>query len=54
MYLMYEDLARAHTEARLCRAREQRRSVYLSRAQRLARRAERVDEQTRLVLSRSV
>jgi ribosomal protein L44E len=54
MNLMYEELARAHTDARLRKARDQRRSVYLSRARRLARRAERVHDQTRLVLARTL
>jgi ribosomal protein L44E len=54
MNLMYEELARAHTDARLTQAREQRRSVYLTRARRLARKAERVHEQTRLVLARTL
>ncbi len=61
MNLMFEDLARAHTDARLSEAREQRRSVSLSRMQRLARRAERVSRQAervsrrrRLALDRSM
>lgn len=52
MNLMHEDLARAHMDARLSEARELRRSHHLSRAQRLARRAERASQQSRLMLAR--
>jgi hypothetical protein len=52
MNLLQEDLARAHMDARLQEARERRRSYQLSRAQRLARRAERASEQSRLALAR--
>jgi len=54
MYLIQEDLARAHMDARLSEARELRRSYQLSRAQRLARRAERATQQARLLLARSL
>lgn len=54
MYLMHEALARAHMEARLEEAREQRRVVVLARAQRLARRAEKQALQARLLLARAV
>lgn len=54
MNLMYEELARAHTDARLAKARDLRRGLYLGRAQRLARKAERVSEKTSLVLARSL
>ncbi len=53
MNLMYEDLARVHMEQRLRQARERRRSVQMVRVRRLNRRAERVNEQRRLVLARS-
>jgi hypothetical protein len=52
MNLLQEDMARAHMDARLQEARERRRSYQLSRAQRLARRAERASEQSRLALAR--
>ncbi len=52
MNLIQEDLARAHMDARLCEARERRRSYQLSRAKRLARRAERATQQSRLLLAR--
>ncbi|HYO32973.1 MAG TPA: hypothetical protein VES21_09005 [Nocardioidaceae bacterium] len=54
MHLMYEDLARAHIDARLADARERRVGVQLARSRRLARQAKRVNEQVRLVLARSV
>ena len=54
MNLMYEDLARAHTRARLAEAREMRRGNQLRRAQRLARRAERATQQARLLLARAL
>lgn len=54
MYLIQEDLARAHMEARLAEARDLRRSYQLGRAQRLARRAERATQQARLLLARSL
>ena len=54
MHLMYEDLARAHMDARLAEARERRRSVQLVRARRLARRADRANERVRLQLARAV
>ena len=54
MNLMYEELARAHQNARLSLARDQRRGVQLSRARRLTRRADRTADQVRLVLARSV
>jgi hypothetical protein len=53
MNLMQEQLARAHMEARLREARELRRGLQLSRAQRLARKAERASQQARLLLARS-
>jgi hypothetical protein len=53
MYLMQEELARAHMEARLREARELRRGLQLSRAHRLARKAERASQQARLLLARS-
>ncbi len=54
MNLLHEDLARAHIDARLERARELRRGVTLLRAQRLGRRAERASQQARLLLGRSL
>ena len=54
MHLMYEDLARAHIDARLADARERRVGAQLARSRRLARQAKRVNEQVRLVLARSV
>ena len=54
MSLIQEDLARAHIDARLSEARELRRSYQLSRAQRLARRAERATQQARLLLARTL
>jgi hypothetical protein len=54
MNLMHEDLARAHMDARLSEARVLRRSHQMSRAQRLARRAERAAQQARLALARTL
>ena len=54
MNLIHEDLARAHIEARLAEARELRRGNQLSRARRLANRAERASQQARLLLARSL
>jgi len=54
MYLLNEDLARAHRAARLAEARNLRRSYQLSHAQRLARRAERASQQARLLLARAL
>lgn len=54
MNLIQEDLARAHMDARLKQARELRISSSLSRAQKLARRAERASQQARLVLARAL
>lgn len=54
MNLMHEDLARAHMDARLAEARTLRRSAQMSRAQRLARRAERAAQQARLAMARAL
>ena len=54
MNLIQEDLARAHIDARLKQARELRLSSSLSRAQKLARRAERASQQARLILARAL
>ncbi|MEJ7630421.1 MAG: hypothetical protein WKF54_12590 [Nocardioidaceae bacterium] len=54
MNLIQEDLARAHIDARLSQARELRRGYQLSRAQRLALRAERATQQARLLLARAL
>jgi len=54
MNLIQEDMARAHIEARLRQARELRRGTQLSRARKLAVRAERASQQARLLLARSL
>ncbi len=54
MNLMYEEMARAHMDARLRQARELRPGRQLSRARRLANRAERASQQARLLLARSL
>ena len=54
MNLMYEDMARAHMDARLRQARDLRRGQQLSKARRLANRAERASQQARLLLARSL
>ena len=54
MNLIHEDLARAHMDARLEQARDLRRGNQLSRARRLALRAERATSQARLLLARSL
>lgn len=54
MYLMEEDLARAHMDARLAEARELRRGHHLTRGRRLARKTERASQQARLLLARSL
>lgn len=54
MYLMHEDLARAHMDARLREARRARRGYHMSRAKRLTRRAERASQQARLLLAREL
>ena len=54
MNLMHEDMARAHMDARLREARELRRGTQLSKARRLADRAERASQQARLLLARSL
>jgi len=54
MNLMHEELARAHRDARLRQAREQRLSSSLLRARRLALRAERATQQARLLLARAL
>jgi hypothetical protein len=54
MNLIQEDLARAHIEARLQQARELRRGTQLSKARRLANRAERASQQARLLLARAL
>lgn len=53
MNLMHEAMARAHMEARLEEAREQRRVAVLVRAQKLAERAERKALKARLLLARA-
>jgi hypothetical protein len=54
MNLMHENMARAHMDARLREARELRRGTQLSKARRLADRAERASQQARLLLARSL
>ena len=54
MNLMHEELARQRMQMRLNEAREWRRANQLQRAKRLARKAERVSLQARLLLARSV
>lgn len=54
MNLMHEELARAHRDARLRQAREQRLSSSLHRARKLALRAERASQQARLLLARAL
>ena len=56
MYLIHEDLARAHISARLAEAREDRRAALLVRARRAAKRAERAErkaQHARLLLALS-
>jgi hypothetical protein len=56
MYLIHEDLARAHISARLAEAREDRRAALLARARRAAKRAERAErkaQHARLLLALS-
>ncbi len=53
MYLLQEDLARAHIDARLEQAREQRRTALLIRARLLAVRAERAALRARLLLAQA-
>lgn len=52
MNLLYEDLARAHSAARLDEARHHRRERQLVLARRLSRKAEQAANQARLALAR--
>ncbi|MCW2780583.1 MAG: hypothetical protein JWR35_1032 [Marmoricola sp.] len=54
MYLLNEDMARAHMNARLAEARESRRAHQLVAARRLSRKAERAAQQARLALARVI
>ncbi|HEX4191062.1 MAG TPA: hypothetical protein VHZ06_08720 [Marmoricola sp.] len=54
MYLLGEDLARAHMNARLEQAQKARRGHQLAAARRLSRRAERAAAQARLALARVI
>ena len=54
MNLRHEDMARAHMDARLRQARELRPGAQLSKARRLADRAERATQQARLLLARAL
>jgi hypothetical protein len=53
-HLMHEEMARAHLDARLERARKARREYELTRAWRLSRKAERAAAQARLALARAL
>lgn len=52
--LIHEELARAHLDARLDKARKTRREYELTRAWRLTRKAERAAAQARLALARAL
>jgi hypothetical protein len=54
MYLINEDLARAHIAARLEEAQEQRLAHQVARARRLSRRAERAAQEARLAIARAL
>lgn len=54
MYLINEDLARAHIELRMQEAEAQRRVGRLARANRLSRRAERAAQRARVAIARSL
>lgn len=54
MYLMHEDLARAHSRERLQQAHQARRGHQLALAQRYGRKAERAALQARLHLARTL
>jgi hypothetical protein len=54
MNLMYEELARAHTTARLGEAQQRRRGHQLVKARRLSRRAELAAQQASLAIARSL
>jgi len=54
MNLINEDLARAHTAARLGEAQRMRRGHQLVLSRRLSRRAERAAQQARLIDARSL
>ena len=54
MNLMYEELARAHTTARLGEAQQLRRGHQMALARRLSRKAERAAQQARLALARAL
>jgi hypothetical protein len=54
MYLIQEDLARAHLSERLGEARQARRGRRLAYARRLSHRAERAAREARLALARSL
>ena len=53
-FLIHEDMARAHTGARLEQARKARRGHELARARRLSVKAERAAAQARLALARAL
>lgn len=53
-YLIHQEVARAHIDARLSEARKSQREQQLARAVRLSRRAERAAAQARLALARAL
>jgi hypothetical protein len=54
MSFIHEELARAHSGARLSEARAIRRGQHLARARRLSLKAERAAAQARLALARAI
>ncbi len=54
MYLMHEDLARAHSRERLQQAQQARQGHELALAKRFSRKAERAALQARLHLARAL
>lgn len=54
MYLLQEDLARAHRHSRQGEAQRQRQGRQALRARRLGRKAERAAQQTRLAVARVI
>lgn len=54
MYLINEDLARAHIELRMQEAEEHRRGNRIAKANRLSRRAERAAQRARAAIARAL
>ncbi len=54
MFSLNEELARAHSQARLAEARALRAGHQVARARRLSRKAERAAQQARLALARAL